>query len=800
MERLLCNSKAPEMIPFDLKSPLILYPVRHHSPVCSYHLIKTIEAYQPDIILIEGPENANHLIPSLTHEETQLPAAIYYYYKDKKKLVSDDAEDYKCYYPFQYSSPEYNALVQAEKLGIKACFIDLPYCEILIHTADGAGMRKSADKHSYADDSMLIRSRFYEKLCEKSEVRNFEEFWEKYFETGGLYLSTAEFVNLMNTYCSLIRQDTPEEMLEADGTVSRENHMAYNILEAMKSHSRVLAVTGGFHTSGLYRLVQSGNVKPAKLHKITDENHGCYPMAYSYRAADSLRGYSSGMMYPGFYDSAMKAMLTSETLAGVYDSGTLNLLTETAKKSARKDISVSIADMTSAYSMMHGLAALRGTKECGMSELIDAVTACFIKGEKTLSSSLPLDILKQLATGNSVGKIGDKQHIPPLISDFEKQCAKLKLKYTSSAPATVEAALFTSSRGQEVSRFLHRMKFLGTGFSKLVKGPNIHKNQDMSRVREEWRYRRSPEVDSSLIDHTTDGFTIEEACSTYAEKMLDRYRKCSSAASVAVDCFQMGIKLKSEEQKLLDEIITSDGDFFSVGIGLRNFETLFQLQNLYSFQDDSTLKYITHCFDRLISSLPLMTNSPAEKADEIIGIMRVMYSIASKILPDRMEYLEAALTSMTCAEEKEPAVFGAAMGILCAMNSENRTDAENAARGYLSGAITVRKKGADYLRGLFTTSRDIVFTNSSFLEMTDRLIVSMEYDDFLDILPPLRLAFSSFTPNELQLVAKAAAKLHSGNGNDILLKPAVNEKLFLFGENFDRIICESVNMEELLNE
>ena len=800
MERLLCNGKTSEMIPFDLKSPLVLYPVRHHSPVCSYHLIKTIEEYKPDIILIEGPENANHLIPSLVHEETQLPAAIYYYYKDKKKLVSDNADDYKCYYPFQYSSPEYNALVQAQKLGIEARFIDLPYCEILIHTTDGAGMRKSADKHSYTDDSMLVQSRFYEKLCEKSEVRNFEEFWEKYFETDGLYISTSEFVSLMNTYCMLVRHSTSEKILEADGTLSRENHMAYNIIEAMKSYNKVLAVTGGFHTSGLYRLIQSGKVKPIKIHKITNDNHGCYPMAYSYRAVDSLRGYSSGMMYPGFYDNAMKYMLSSENPVGVYNSGTLNLLTETAKKSAKKDIPISIADMTAAYSMMHGLAALRNTKECGMNELIDAVTSCFIKGEKTVSSSLPVDILRQLASGNAVGKIGDKQYIPPLITDFEKQCSKLKIKYTSSVPETIDVSLFTSSRGREVSKFLHRMKFLGTGFSKIVKGPDIYNNQDMSRVREEWKYQRNPEVDSSLIDHTTDGFTIEEACTNYAGKILDRYRKCSAAASVAVDCFQIGIKLGSAEQKLLDEIITADGDFFSVGNGMRNFETLFRLQNLYNFQDDSTLRYLIRCFDRLVSALPLMANAPSEKADEIINIMRSMYSIATKILPEKTEYLESALTSIAGAEEKEPAVFGAAMGILYAIDSKNSADAENAARGYLAGTVAIRKKGADYLRGLFTTSRDIVFTDSSFLEMTDQLIISMDYDDFLEILPSMRLAFSSFTPNELRIVAKTASKLHNVNENDIFMKPAVNEKLFLFGENFDRMICESLNMEGLLNE
>ncbi|MBQ2265459.1 MAG: hypothetical protein II341_08665, partial [Oscillospiraceae bacterium] len=76
MESVLRNREIPEMIPCDMQQPVLLFPVRHHSPVCSYQLVRTIAAYQPDTILIEGPENANELIPILTSEETVLPAAI----------------------------------------------------------------------------------------------------------------------------------------------------------------------------------------------------------------------------------------------------------------------------------------------------------------------------------------------------------------------------------------------------------------------------------------------------------------------------------------------------------------------------------------------------------------------------------------------------------------------------------------------------------------------------------------------------------------------------------------------------
>lgn len=160
MDRISGYSQVSEIIPFDYSQPFMLFPVRHHSPVCSWQLIRAIKEYQPDVILIEGPENANDMIGVLTDERTKLPAAFYYYYKDRKKFISDEAEDYKCYYPFIYASPEYNALKTAAAMDIEARFIDLPYSEILITTAENKGLRSNKDKHSYTDDSRLIYSKF----------------------------------------------------------------------------------------------------------------------------------------------------------------------------------------------------------------------------------------------------------------------------------------------------------------------------------------------------------------------------------------------------------------------------------------------------------------------------------------------------------------------------------------------------------------------------------------------------------------------------------------------------------------
>ena len=108
MERVLRGEEISRLMDAtcSLSGKVFYFPVRHHSPACSFHLEKVMEAYQPDVILIEGPDNANDLIPDMTDETTQAPFCIYYSYRDKKGLISEEKGDYRCYYPFLDASPE----------------------------------------------------------------------------------------------------------------------------------------------------------------------------------------------------------------------------------------------------------------------------------------------------------------------------------------------------------------------------------------------------------------------------------------------------------------------------------------------------------------------------------------------------------------------------------------------------------------------------------------------------------------------------------------------------------------------
>ena len=95
MESVLSGPKRPEMIPFDLSAPCVYFPVRHHSPACGIHLERTLEAYRPDCVLVEGPENANHLLSLLTDPEGSPPLAFYYALRDEKGLLGEAEAFYK---------------------------------------------------------------------------------------------------------------------------------------------------------------------------------------------------------------------------------------------------------------------------------------------------------------------------------------------------------------------------------------------------------------------------------------------------------------------------------------------------------------------------------------------------------------------------------------------------------------------------------------------------------------------------------------------------------------------------------
>jgi hypothetical protein len=59
-----------------------VFGIRHHGPGCARSLRAALEELQPDIVLVEGPPDAQGVLPLMMHEGMQPPVALLIYAAD----------------------------------------------------------------------------------------------------------------------------------------------------------------------------------------------------------------------------------------------------------------------------------------------------------------------------------------------------------------------------------------------------------------------------------------------------------------------------------------------------------------------------------------------------------------------------------------------------------------------------------------------------------------------------------------------------------------------------------------------
>lgn len=763
MEPLLSSEKQAEMIPFNWDAPILYYPVRHHSPVCAYHLEQILERYDPDCILVEGPENANELVPILTDPNTVAPVALYYAYRDDAHLLQNEDEEEpaqcQCYYPFLDHSPELVALRAAAAKGIPGYFIDLPYGEILLSTQDTRGLRTKEEKISYANDRYLANNQFITRLCERAGLRSFAEFWEKYFEVGGMYRTSEAFVRQMNTYCLLSRKNTPQQELLDDGCLAREAHMAQRIQEAAQQHERVLVVAGGFHIWGLLHPTSQPN-RP----KLAKDSQMVYPMRYSIAAADALNGYASGMVSAGFY-AKIWAALHQDPPTQAWDGTVLHYLVRVGRRLRAKGETISAFDEICALNQARGLAELRDKPAPGFFELQDAVLSNFVKGEATLAGSEPMRILRELTMGDKVGQLCDGALVPPLMRDFDRKCQQYRLKQREISKQEVTLSIFSEPRHREMSRFFYQTVFLGCDFAERKKGPDLRKRTERSLIREIWTYHWSTTVEAALIEQSVLGSTMEEASAAQLKRQMAQTNRASAGADLLMQGFLMGIGDVSDHlAQQMDELLIQDGDFLSLCRACSSLNTLEEWQTQYD--ERGTYDYpslLRRCFTRVLQMLPSMNTVNDEAVQDVQQACRLLYQVTERenFADERPELLRV-FELLVKKQPIHPALHGAVLGLLYGADTKWQEHIKYTIASYLLGTTGMMVRSASFLQGLFYTAKDLLLIDHEFSCQIDTLFSELTDEQFTSILPELRLAFSYFVPMEISRLAKQAAALHGG--------------------------------------
>lgn len=827
MEQILRSEEMAEIAKqaFSYENQVVYFPVRHHSPACSYHLEKVIAEYQPTCILIEGPMGANEMLDVMTSEETQAPFAVYYSYKDSKGYVSEKKDEFKCYYPFLDYSPELVAAREGAKRGIETRFFDLPYAEILIASKENKGLRGKEEKNNYNDDYYLARNKFMMRLVDNSGLRCFDEFWEKYFEIDGLTQETDKFMKNVLYYCVLSRLSSAKEELMEDGCLAREAYMYENIENAREKHERILVVTGGFHTYGLMELAQNkelqekrqkkSNAKKSKvkLHSIPKDCQGVYLMSYSMEATDGLNGYASGMPFPAFYQQIWEGLHKQDTVTEntydicrneemygkVYRDTILKYLVETGKEVRKKEGYLSTYDEICAFSMTDNLAALRGKKFPGAYELTDSALSSYVKGEYNLSTDFPMQALRKRLTGKQVGKLCQSAKIPPLVQCFEDKCRTFRLKTQESSKNEVTLSIFATKKHRQMSEFFYQMEFLETNFANKLKGPNLRLKKDRNLIREIWSYKWSSQVIAALIDASVYGGTLQEACISLTKKKLREYLDAAGASELLVEMFEMGLSEQLDTAFYrLEELIRKDNDFFSLVKTFKNVIMLDELSTLY--QSEMQIgKFIQIIYTKIMYTLPFMAQIKDEDLNEAMEAMKSLYSLMNR--PEYESDKEVFVQTLFELLDKDglnPGLEGCIRGILYGLSQMKASEIADACTGYMAGTREKMLAVANLFRGLFFTARDLLFTGDEFIELIDEFVSRIQDDEFMKLLPQLRLAFSYFTPSEIDEIAKRVTTLYGISKDKFEDMQAVSPQVYTYGRSFEEEILAVLKEKEAL--
>ncbi|MFF9777190.1 DUF5682 family protein [Streptomyces sp. NPDC013978] len=483
--------------------PLLL-GVRHHGPGSARAVRAVLDVARPRVVLIEGPPEADALIPLAAEEDMRPPVALLAHAVDEPGRSS--------FWPFAEFSPEWVAIRWALAHGAPARFIDLPAAHSLARTREEDVDAEPGEPPPPEEEP--LRGDPLAALAEAAGYDDAERWWEDVVEhrgTGGDVF--APFTVL---------EEAMGALREAYGTggrdqdLVREAYMRLQIRAAQKEFGDdgVAVVCGAWHVPAL-RQKRTVAADRALLKGLPKVRADMTWVPWTNRRLARAGGYGAGIDSPGWYGH----------LFGAPDRPVERWLTKVAGLLREEDRIVSSAHVIEAVRLAETLAAMRGRPLPGLTETTDAVRAVMCDG-----SDVPLSLVRdRLVVGDVLGEVPESAPAVPLQRDLTRLQRRLRLK-----PEALERELELDLRKDndaERSRLLHRLRLLGVSW-----GEPTTSRGSTGTFRETWRLRWEPELSLRVAEAGVWGTTVLAATTAKAEADAVTARSLADITGLAEHC------------------------------------------------------------------------------------------------------------------------------------------------------------------------------------------------------------------------------------------------------------------------
>ncbi|MFF4210548.1 DUF5682 family protein [Streptomyces sp. NPDC001796] len=487
------------------RGPLLL-GVRHHGPGSARAVRAALEAARPGVVLIEGPPEADALIPLADHPDMRPPVALLAHAVDEPGRSA--------FWPLAEFSPEWVAIGWALRQGVPARFIDLPAAHTLAWEKEEATGREADEPGTVDGSDATVRVDPLAVLAEAAGYDDPERWWEDVVEHRGVGTGDpiAPFTVLGEAMAAL-REEYGAGGHERD--LVREAYMRLQVRAAQREFGPDVAVVcGAWHVPAL-RERTSVTADRALLKGLPRVKTDMTWVPWTHRRLARASGYGAGIDSPGWYGHLFRAP----------DRPVERWLTKVAGLLREEDRIVSSAHVIEAVRLAETLAVLRGRPLAGLSETTDAVRAVMCEG-----SDVPLALVRdRLVVGDDMGEVPESAPAVPLQRDLARLQKRLRLR-----PEPLEREVELDLRNDtdaERSRLLHRLRLLGIGW-----GEPTASRGSTGTFRETWRLRWEPELAVRVAEAGVWGTTVLAAATARAEADATAAQALADVTALAERC------------------------------------------------------------------------------------------------------------------------------------------------------------------------------------------------------------------------------------------------------------------------
>lgn len=724
--------------------------IRHHGPGSARNVKQFLEDIKPDIVLVEGPPEADGILQWVSHKELKPPVAILCYQPDNPQQSS--------FYPFAEFSPEWQAILYARKNNIHVRFMDLPVANYFAieneqkkentkpetETGDEAVAIKNykiSNNEVHEEVIIEIKKDPMTHLAEAAGYSDGEKWWEHTFEHRH---NNEEVFDAVNETMQALREhfNKKDDRLEQ----LREAYMRKVIRQAEKEMFQTIAVIcGAWHAPVLIDMPKQreDNDLLKGLPKVKVE---CTWIPWTYNRLSFYSGYGAGIASPGWYEHIWKYPK---------DDGTL-WMAKVAKLFREKQMDTSVAHVIEAVRLAGSLASLRHLHKAGLEELNEATLSVLCNGESIMLSL----VQNELVVSDKMGEVPEDTPKPPLQLDIEKTQKRLRL------PATADWKDYTldlrKENDLERSILLHRLQLLE------IKWGQKSEVSGKGTFKEQWRLQWDPAFSIAVIEKGTYGNTIEEATSKYVIELATNTAALPAVCNLLENTIPaelpdaVGILINQ-----INNLAAASGDVIQLMEVIPNLVNVIRYGNVRKTDAELVLGIADSMITRICISLPAAcTGIDEDAAQHLLELLYKMNDAISLLQQDDLTTLwQQTLSTIANSKNTSPVIAGYSTRLLADYKLIAGDDLTKAFY-YAMSSATAPAIAAAWLEGFLKGSATLLILENDLWMIIDEWVRQLDEPIFTVVLPLLRRTFSNFSPAERR---KLGEKVKTG-GTAVIIK------------------------------